>query len=285
MADSIEHIRGYYEARGESEWHRLALPFDGALEWELHRRTFERLLPAGARVLDLGGGPGRWTLWLAERGHRVVLADLSPRMLDIARREVAAAKVADRVEAIVEADALDLSTWPTASFDAVLALGPFYHLADAADRARAARECRRVLRPDGWLFASVMLRYAWLISQVLAWGSAATPAARSLLRTGVYRGGGHLGFTEAYLFHSGEVAPFFERHGFRTELLLASQGFLAQVQEQVAALQERDEAAHAALLDLAADTATDPSIQGLSGHLLYVGRPAPSPQRRSSARR
>src|SRR5439155_25506008 len=82
MADSIEHIRGYYEARGESEWHRLALPFDGALEWELHRRTFERLLPAGARVLDLGGGPGRWTLWLAERGHRVVLADLSPRMLD-----------------------------------------------------------------------------------------------------------------------------------------------------------------------------------------------------------
>ena len=103
MADSIEHIRGYYEARGESEWHRLALPFDGALEWELHRRTFERLLPAGARVLDLGGGPGRWTLWLAERGHRVVLADLSPRMLDIARREVAAAKVADWVEAIVEA--------------------------------------------------------------------------------------------------------------------------------------------------------------------------------------
>src|SRR5207249_981115 len=133
MADNIEHIRGYYEARGESEWHRLALPFDGALEWELHRRTFERLLPAGARVL-----------------------------------------------------------------------GPFYHLADAADRARAARECRRVLRPDGWLFAYVMLRYAWLISQLLAWGSAATPAARSLLRTGVYRGGGHLGFTEAYLFHSGD---------------------------------------------------------------------------------
>src|SRR5438128_211532 len=111
MAEGIERVREYYEARGESEWHRLALPFDGAIEWELHRRTLERLLPSAARVLDLGGGPGRWTVWLAERGHRVVLADLSPRMLEIARREIAAAGVGDGVEGVLEADARDLSRW------------------------------------------------------------------------------------------------------------------------------------------------------------------------------
>ena len=131
MADSIQRVRGYYEARGESEWHRLALPFDGAIEKELHRRTFEHYLPSGSRVLDLGGGPGRWTIWLAGRGHRVVLADLSRGLLEIARREVAIAGVGDLVEAIVEADARDLSRWPAGSFDAVLALGPFYHLVDA----------------------------------------------------------------------------------------------------------------------------------------------------------
>src|SRR2546427_932325 len=147
MADSIQRVRDYYDVRGESEWHRLALPFDGAIEWELHRRTLERLLPSGARVLDLGGGPGRWTIWLARRGHHVVLADLSPAMLEIARREVAAANVADHVEAIAEADARDLSRWPAESFDAVLALGPFYHLVAAADRDRAARVCRRGGRP------------------------------------------------------------------------------------------------------------------------------------------
>jgi SAM-dependent methyltransferase len=272
MTDSIERVRDYYQARGESEWHRLALPFDGAIEWELHRRTFERLLPAGARVLDLGGGPGRWTIWLAGRGHRVVLADLSPRMLEIARREITAAKVADRVEAVAEADARDLSEWPSESFDAVLALGPFYHLVAAPDRERAARECRRVVRPGGRLFATVMPRYAWLIQQLLVRGSGAIPAARAVLREGVYRVSEPGGFTEAYLYHPAEVAPFFEAHGFRTELLQASQGFLALVQEQVAELQQHDEAAHAALLDLAAETATDPSIRGLSGHLLYVGQ-------------
>src|SRR5207302_1495211 len=155
MADSIERVRRYYEARGESEWHRLALPFDGAIEKELHRRTFEHYLPSGSRVLDLGGGPGRWTIWLAGRGHRVVLVDLSRGLLEIARREVAIAGVGDLVEAIVEADARDLSRWPAGSFDAVLALGPFYHLVDAEDRRRAARECRRVLRSAGRLFATV----------------------------------------------------------------------------------------------------------------------------------
>ena len=75
----------------------------------------------------------------------------------------------------------------------------------------------------------------------------------------------------AYLFRPQEVRPFFEACGFRTELLVASQGFLAPVQERVAELRERDEAAYAALLDLAVDTAGDPSVHGLSGHLLYVG--------------
>jgi S-adenosylmethionine-dependent methyltransferase len=271
VSDGIESVRAYYESRGDSEWHRLALPFDGAIEWELHRRTFEQLLPSGARVLDLGGGPGRWTVWLAQRGHRVVLADLSPAMLDIARREVAAAGVSDRVEAIAEADARDLAQWPSESFDAVVALGPFYHLVAASDRERAARECRRVLSPGGLLFATVMPRYGWLVQQLLVRGSAGIQQAKAILRDGVHRGApGSL--ADGYLFRPDEVAPFFEAQGFRTEALLASQGFLALVQEQVAELQERDGAAHAALLDMAAATAADPSIHGTAGHLLYVGR-------------
>ena len=69
-----------------------------------------------------------------------------------------------------------------------------------------------------------------------------------------------------------EVAPFFEALGLETVRLLASQGILYLLQEQVAELHERDPAAYQALLDIAAGAATDPSILGLSGHLLYAGR-------------
>lgn len=269
MGDSIDSVRGYYEGRGESEVHRLSNPYEGAIEEAIHRRAFAELLPAGARVLDLGGGPGHWTAWLLRRGHRVVLADLSPRMLELARRDLTGAGL--EPEAIVELDARDLGRFGNGEFDAVLALGPFYHLPALADRERALAEVARVLRPGGLLLATVMVRYSWMLGVVLESGSARLDDVRRLLSDGVYTNPAEGRFTGAYLFRPEEVRPFFEAHGFTTRRLLASQSVLQLVQEQVAELRERDEAAYDALLDLAWEAASDPSIHGLTGHLLYAG--------------
>jgi len=248
-------------------------PYEGAIEQELHRRAFEELLPAGARVLDLGGGPGRWTIWLARRGHRVVLADLSPGLLEIARRELAEAGV--EAEAILEVDARDLGRFSAGEFDAVLALGPFYHLVAAADRERAAREAHRVLRLGGLLLATVMTRYSWLLGVLLEAGSRRLPELRRALEDGIYRNDEPGRFTEAYLYRPWDVVPFFEASSFETVRVMASQSFLYLAQEQVAELHERDAEAYSALLDIAYQAATDPSILGSSGHILYAGRPRP----------
>ena len=269
-SDRPDPVRAYYDARGESEWHRLDNPYEGAIEQELHRRAFEDLVPPGARVLELGGGPGRWTIWLARRGHRVVLADLSPRLLEIARRELAEAGV--DAEAVLEIDARDLGRFAAGEFDAVLALGPFYHLVAAADRDRAAREVRRVLRPGGLLLATVMTRYSWLLGVLLESGSRRLADVRRALQDGVYRNDEPGRFTEAYLYRPEDVAPFFEATGFETLRLLASQSFLYLAQEQVAELHERDPQAYEALLDIAYKAASDPSILGITGHIFYAGR-------------
>jgi SAM-dependent methyltransferase len=245
-------------------------PYEGAIEQELHRRAFDQLLPADARVLDLGGGPGRWTIWLARRGHQVVLADVSPRQLEIARRELAKAGI--EPEAVLEVDARDLGRFTAGEFDAVLALGPFYHLVTAADRELAAREAHRVLRPGGVLLATVMTRYSWLLGVLLEGGSRRLPDVRRLLEDGVYRNDEPGRFTEAYLYRPAEVVPFFESSGFETTRVMASQSFLYLAQEEVAELHERDGEAYAALLDIAYQAATDPSILGIAGHILYAGR-------------
>ena len=271
----MPEVRAYYDARGESEWHRLENPYEGLIEGEIHRRALVELLPSGARVLDLGGGPGRWTIWLARRGHRVVLGDISPALLEIARRELLEAGL--EAEAIEEMDARDLARFGDREFDAVLALGPFYHLVDLAERMRAAREVVRVLRPGGVLAASVMVRYAWAIELVLEGGSARAAEAKAVVETGAYAAGDGANFTQAYLHHPQEVAAFFETAGFETIRLLASEGLLEMVQERVAELRERDEAAFEALIDIAYSAADDPAVLGLSGHLLYCGRAPQDP--------
>lgn len=272
MGDDQAAVRDYYERRGDREWGRLEQADDGAVEFALHTRFLARWLPPRGRVLDLGGGPGRYTVWLARRGYRVVLGDLSPTLLDLARRHIATAGVAQAVEAVREMDATDLSALDDGSFDAVVALGPFYHLPRLADRHRAAQEARRVLRPGGVLFAAVMPRYPRLLATVFDRGAAAFPeVVRRLLDEGLYDDPRPGRFTGGYMFLPQEVAPFFATQGFDAAALLASQGMLGLVQEQAAALRQRDPVAYAGLLDLAEETADDPTLLGLATHVLYVG--------------
>jgi len=273
-----DDVRAYYDSFGEREWERLTRPDDGAVEFAVTRRAIEEYLPTGGRVLDIGGGPGRYSLWLAARGHRVALADLSPRLIAIARDRVAASPVAALVDAIVVADARDLSQWADASFDAALSLGPFYHLPDPSDRDRAARELTRVVRPGGLAFVALMPRYAFL-RRTLAIPDerrhlAAPDFVARVLHDGVFENDIPGRFTGGYGVRPEEVAPFFARHGFEARALLTTESIVPDLQEPLAELALADPDAHRATLDTVVRLAGDPSLLGLANHLLYVGQKA-----------
>jgi len=271
-----DDVRAYYDSFGEGEWERLTCPDDGAVEFAVTQRAIEDFLPPAARILDIGGGPGRYSLWLAERGHTVTLADLSPALIALAREKVAASPGATRIEEIVVADVCDLARWATDSFGAVLALGPFYHLPNPDDRERAVDELARVLAPGGVAFVALMPRYAFLrrtlaIPDERHHLSSPSFVAR-LLDDGVFENDVPGRFTGGYGVRPEEIAPFFARHGFIALALLATESIVPDLQEQLAALAVDNPEARRTMLHTLMRVADDPSILGLANHLLYVGQ-------------
>jgi SAM-dependent methyltransferase len=108
------------------------------------------------------GGPGCYTLWLAGLGYQVVYRDLIPRHVDLVR--AATVDLPQVQPGVADARKLDLDD---ESADAVLLLGPLYHLERRPDRLLALGEARRVLRPGGPAFVAAISRWATRIDGIL----------------------------------------------------------------------------------------------------------------------
>lgn len=111
-------------------------------------RLLREVLPLTGteRVLDIGGGTGQLGLHLADAVGAVVVSDPSTGMIEVARRNIAAAGLQDRFSAL-ELD-LTRDDVPPASFDGACSQLALHHVPDADLLLRRAHE---VLRPGGWL--------------------------------------------------------------------------------------------------------------------------------------
>lgn len=262
-----------YALHAELEWERLIGPA-GAIEFAVTKGLIERHFPGTGRVLDIGGGPGRYSQWLAERGFRVTLADAVPELLDIARDRIRG------IDEIVRADARDLSRWPDDSFDAVLCLGPLYHLTNAADRRRAISEVSRVLRPGGPAAFALITKYSHLrriISRPVDHAEFADPEfLRRIVEEGIYQRAAR-GTFNGYAVAPAEAAKEFDGSGLKMVTLAAIQGFLGDAPpgDTLQQLRAAQPVAYEQILALLLDTATDPTLLGAATHLLYIGRVPP----------
>src|SRR5262245_18684569 len=123
----------HYAGGGERD--RLA-PGVGRLALARTQELLERHLPPPpAVVADVGGGPGVYACWLAGLGYEVHLTDPVP--LHIAQAEEASrARPGSQIASFTLGDARTL-THQDDSTDAVLLLGPLYHLTERGDRVAA----------------------------------------------------------------------------------------------------------------------------------------------------
>ncbi|GAA1645083.1 class I SAM-dependent methyltransferase [Actinoplanes couchii] len=262
-------VRAYYASFHRRELGRLETA-EGRVEFALTTRLLDARLPTEGRVLDIGGGPGRYAAWLAGRGLRVTLADLSPNLLELAAEHLTETGTTG-VDEIVQADVRDLSRWPDATFAATLALGPFYHLPDEADRRRAVDEIVRVTAPGGLVAIALIPRWI-LLRRTLSipderYRLADPEFVDALLTRGEFTNPIAGRFTGGY---GADTA--FDPPGLERILLASTHGFATGLESQLDELRIDDPTTHEATLDILTRTATDPALLGTAGHLLYLGR-------------
>ena len=225
---------------------------------------------APARVLDVGGGPGAYAAWLADLGYAVHLVDPVPLHVEQAAE---AARVQGRRFTVAHGDACRLEQ-DAGSFDAVLLLGPLYHLVERRDRLQALAEAHRVLTRGGLIAVATISRFASIIDG-LARGLLRHPEFRSIvekdLRSGEHRNPTAipLAFTTAFFHRPDEIHAEVVDAGFALDALYGIEGAAGWFAPTTPP--DERSADYERLLWVARAVEQEPSLLGGSAHLLAVG--------------
>jgi S-adenosylmethionine-dependent methyltransferase len=265
MNNSVEK---FYDKNARAELIRLDKYI---LEWDMTNKIIEDYIKSPVSILDLGGGPGKYSIHLSKKGHKVTLADISNKNLELARKNALKANVV--IRGFFHVNATDLSCFNDSSFDAILCLGPLYHLPKPADRIKAMNEAIRVLRINGFLFVSFISSFGPILDCLRYHPETILDRKSYLLEK--FMDGKRLerkpgkGFADAYYHHPFEIEPFMSQFKLKKEKITAVEGLFSQSLER---LKKFEKNLYLQWLDFSYKLLEDPATWGATDHLMYVGR-------------
>ncbi len=211
-----EHTRRYYDALAAGEWVRFERDAPGRVNFHVHCHYLRQFVKAGDVVLDVGAGPGRFTIELARLGATVTVGDLSPVQLALNREKVREAGYEHAITSREIMDITDLFRLPVAHFDATVCYGaPLNYTFDRADDAVAGLV--RTTKPGGHLLVSVASLFGTLRRFMpaildLAREQGADVALQQVIKSGNLSGETNNGHA-LHLYQWDELRTLLERHG------------------------------------------------------------------------
>ncbi|MFE3572981.1 class I SAM-dependent methyltransferase [Lysinibacillus sp. NPDC059133] len=255
------------------EWGRLERE---PIEFQVNWHYIKKYMPKKGYILDNGAGPGKYSMELAKDGYKVTLADLTPRLVEVAKNKAKELDLEGRFEGFYTADAKELNMFKEEQFDSSLMLGPMYHLQKENDRIKAVKELKRVTKKGGLVFVAFMPRIRHILTSLLFpenWRpNDNLDNIIQFSQTGCFNHADKGRFTGAYYFNIEDIKPFMESQGFETLLdLIGSNPGVILNNDSWNYWKGKGEEEVNKIINLIKEKATDPYILGISSHLLYIG--------------
>lgn len=267
MEDPSKAVREYYNANFEDEWKRI----DGRPEFLLSCRMLDRYIKKGDKVVDIGGGPGRYSLYLAAKGCDVSLIDLSEANANFAAERAAEMGLALRT---IQGDAREVDNMlAKGQFDHVLLMGPLYHLLEEAHRVKAVEAALKLAKPGALFYAAFINLTAGMIyamrraPEVIASTKPSELDYMECFATKKSYAGD--GFTRAFFIEQGEILPFMEQFPLEKLHLFGQESILFPCDDNIMSQPEEIVEKWLALCERIWERE---ELLSWSEHLMYVGR-------------
>ena len=281
MKSIDEKVLAAYNAGIEKNRLRQGL---GLIEFERTKELLHAYLPhphafehKQTVIYDIGGGYGEYAYYLTALGYEVDLFDLSPT--NIAMSHDLGQEHGFSLHCAEVADARHIGR-EDESADAILLLGPLYHIISAEERRLCLLECSRLLKPQGILFTAAITRYAttlWALTSYHKNQLLDDPAFYHMLEQEV-KSGHHIppensryqGMGQSYFHLPREFKSEVEEAGFQDMQVhgVVGPGWLAQNVDEVWG----DPMKRESIMRIVRLCDKEDSIMGLSTHLLGVYR-------------
>lgn len=267
MLEPDPAVVAHYESTREED--RLTVGLGQLERLRVEAVLSRHLPPPPATVLDVGGATGIHAQWLAARGYTVQIVDISPRHVATANHELGGAGVSARLGDARSLDEAD------GSVDVVLLFGPLYHLLERGHRVAALAEARRVVRTGGVVAVGAISRFASLfdgLARGFLFDDDFVPIVQRDLAEGQHRNPASRphGFTNAYFHHPDELRDEVEESGLEVVELVGLEGLGGWLHQL--AVHWEDPVGRERIIWAAEVIESEPSLLGLSGHLLLVAR-------------
>ncbi len=224
-------------------------------------KYINKYLKKDMKIIELGAGTGAYSIELAKQGYDVTSVELVKRNLDVLKQKGKGIKNLHPMQG----DALYLSKFPDNSFDMVLSFGPMYHFFNEQDKMQAINEAIRICKPNG------IVMFAYITHSSIIWAYGVQKNCIDKLNYAITKNGAIRDVPEE-IFSSYFIEDFkkqFKNLPIKHLKDVATDSLFNIMRDYVDNFSDEK---YEMLLDYHFKTCERKDMQGVSNHMLYIGK-------------